>query len=168
MHVVFLQPDWFWDCNLQKSFTSCRPEKVTLDPLDSGEDLAHTYFWLQESHRPEWAHASHPLRMTFYHSLTPCTTVACASAGNAAGGRWECAAEGCHRGEDRDSTACVHSLPKMKESPAIKSAAVLFLLWLFAFRQQHIYWLFIGCEHSEQKLCGPGARSAVVCGPWLS
>lgn len=35
-----------------------------------------------------------------------------------------------------------------------------------AFRQQHIYWLFIGCEHSEQWLCGqgPGVQLSVAHG----
>lgn len=60
LHVAFLQPDWFWDCNMQESSTSHRPEKVTLDLLGNGEDLGHTYFWLQESYRPEWAHAPLP------------------------------------------------------------------------------------------------------------
>lgn len=141
---------------------------MTLDLLGRPSSLL-TCFCLQESHRPEWAHASQLLRMPFYHNLTPYTTVACASADkaadNAAGGRWEYAV-GCHRPEGRENTASVHSLPWTEESSAIKSAAVLFLLWLLAFRQQHIYWLFIGCEHSEQWLCGqgPGVQLSVAHG----
>lgn len=84
MHVAFLLPECFWDCSLQ--------EKMTLELLGSREDLDDTKFWLQESHRPEWAHASHPLRMPFCHSLTPCTAVARASTDKAAGEMWECAA----------------------------------------------------------------------------
>lgn len=73
---------------------------------------------------------------------------------------------GCHRDEERASTASVHSLPWIKESPAIKSAAVVFLFWLFACRQQHIYWCFTGYEHSEQWRCGqgPGVQLSVAHG----
>ena len=63
---------------------------------------------------------------------------------------------------------CSLSLPWTKESLTVQSSTVLFLLPLFACRQQYIYWLSIDCEHSEQWLCIAEARSAVVCGPWLS
>lgn len=124
------------------------------DPGPVGEWRRPSSHLLLVSGEPQaWVGSCLPPFEAFYHSLTPCTTVACASADKAASGRWECAGRR-HRGKGRESTASVHSLPWTKESSAIKSAAVLFLLWLFAFRQQHIYWLFIGCEHSEQWLCG--------------